>query len=69
MEDFECFTSFEYKGIVKRKICHICYIIGNFFIHEIVLVFLIELKAYSHSLTSFQIPLVSTLCGMFGFGS
>ena len=43
MENFECSTTFEYKGFVKRKISPICHMIGNLLIHETVLVFLIEL--------------------------
>ena len=35
--------------------------IENFLIHETVLVFLIELLAHSHSLTYFQILLVSAM--------
>ena len=58
MENFECSTTFEYKGFVKRKISPICYMIGNLLIHGIVLVFLIELKAHPHSLISFQVLLV-----------
>ena len=46
MENFECSTTFEYKGFVKIKISHICYMIGNLLIHETVLVFLIKLKAH-----------------------
>ena len=53
MKFFECSTTFEYKGFVKRKISHICYIIENILIHEIVLVFLIKLKAHSYSLIYF----------------
>ena len=43
MENFECSITFEYKGFVERKISHIYHMIANFLIHEIVLVFLIEL--------------------------
>ena len=43
MENFECITTFEYKGFVKRKISPICYMIENLLIYETVLVFLIEL--------------------------
>ena len=43
MENFECSITFEYKGFVEIKIFPICHMIGNFFIHETVLVFLIEL--------------------------
>ena len=43
MENFECSTTFEYKGFVERKISLICHIIRNLLIHEVVLVFLIEL--------------------------
>ena len=43
MENFECSTTFEYKGFEERKISPICHMIGNLLIHEIVLVFLIEL--------------------------
>ena len=53
MEDFEWSITFEYKGFVKRKISHICYMIRNLLIHETILVFFIELKAHSHLLTSF----------------
>ena len=35
--------------------------IENFLIHETVLVFLIELLAHSHSLTYFQVLLVSAM--------
>ena len=61
MEIFECPTTFESKGFVKRKISHICYMIGNLFIHKTVLVFLIELKAHSHSLISFQVLSISAM--------
>ena len=43
MKIFECTTTFECKGFVKRKISPICYMIENLLIHETVLVFLIEL--------------------------
>ena len=43
MKNFECSTTFEYKGFVERKIYLICHIIRNLLIHEIILVFLIEL--------------------------
>ena len=43
MENFECSTTFEYKGFVKRKISPICHMIGNILIYEIILIFLIEL--------------------------
>ena len=61
MENFECSITFEYKGFVERKISPICHMIGNLLIHKIVLVFPFELKAHSHSLTSFQVPLVSAM--------
>ena len=38
--------------------------IENFLIHETVLVFLIELLAHSHSLTYFQVLLVSAMSDM-----
>ena len=53
MENFEYSTTFKYKGFVERQTYPICHMIGNLLIHETVLVFLIELKAHSHSLTSF----------------
>ena len=43
MENFECSTTFEYKGFVERKIYPICYMIENLLINETVLIFLIEL--------------------------
>ena len=43
-----------------KKTYPICYMIENFLIRETVLVFLIELLAHSHSLTYFQVLLVST---------
>ena len=42
MENFKCSTAFEYKDFLERKISPICYMIINFLIQEIVLVFLIE---------------------------
>ena len=40
---FNVSTIFEYEGSVERKISHICHMIENFFIHETILIFLIEL--------------------------
>ena len=50
---------FIFESKVLMKTYPICYMIENFLIHETVLVFLIELLAHSHSLTYFQVLLVS----------